>query len=69
MYKLTIRSVIDYALSVYHKNVKQKNIARLDKLHYRDSQIVTAALYFTSKDKQNSELGWETLWKGVIFLA
>ena len=50
---------------LYHKNSKQTDIARLEKLQYRAAKIVTGALHFTSKDKLNSELGWETiLWKG-----
>ena len=58
LYKLTVKSVIDYGLPVYHRNVKQTDIARLENLQYRAAKIVTGALYFTSKDKLNAELGW-----------
>jgi hypothetical protein len=34
LYKITVRSVIDYALPVHHKNLKQTDIARLEKLPY-----------------------------------
>ena len=61
LYKLTVRSVIDYALPVYHQNLKQTDIARLENLQYRAAKIVCGALHFTNKDKLNLELGWETL--------
>ena len=58
LYKLTVRSIIDYGLPVYHKNLKQTDIARLENLQYRAAKIVPGALHFTSKDKLNAELGW-----------
>ena len=61
LYKLTIRSVIDYAFPVYHKNLKQTDIARLENVQYRAAKIVCGALHFTNKDKLNSELGWESI--------
>ena len=69
LYKITVRSVIDYALPVYHKNLKQTDIARLENLQYRAAKIVTGALHFTSKDKLNSELGWETILERGDFLG
>ena len=61
LYKLTVRSVIDYALPVYFNTLKQTEIARLENLQYRAAKIVTGALHYTSKDKLNTELGWETI--------
>ena len=61
LYKLTVRSVIDYALPVYYKTLKQTELSRLESLQYRAAQIVTGALHFTSKEKLNNELGWETI--------
>ena len=69
LYKLTVRSVIDYALPVYHKNLKQTDIARLENLQYRAAKLVTGALHFTSKEKLNLELGWETIMKRGDFLG
>ena len=69
LYKITVRSVIDYALPVYHKNLKQTDIARLEKLQYRAAKIVTGALHFTNKDKLNYELGWETILERGDFLG
>ena len=61
LYKLTVRSVIDYALPVYYKSLKQTDIARLENIQYRAGKIVTGALHYTSKEKLNLELGWETI--------
>ena len=63
LYKLTVRSVIDYALPVYCKTLNQTEIARLEQIQYRAAKLVTGALHFTSKEKLNSELGWETIQK------
>ena len=61
LYKLTVRSVIDYALPVYYKSLKQTDIARLENLQYRAGKVVTGALHYTSKEKLNLELGWESI--------
>ena len=61
LYKLTVRSVIDYALPVYYKTLRQTEMSRLESLQYRAAKIVTGALHYTSKDKLNVELGWETI--------
>ena len=69
LYILTVRSVIDYALPVYHNNSKQTDIARFEKLQYRAAKVVTGALHFTSKYKLKSELGWETIMERGHFLG
>ena len=61
LYKLTVRSVIDYALPVFCNNLRQTELARLENLQYRAAKIVTGALHFTSREKLNVELGWETI--------
>ena len=61
LYKLTVRSVIDYGLPVYCSTLKQTEIARLENIQYRASKIVTGALNYSSKEKLNLELGWETI--------
>ena len=61
LYKLTVRSVIDYALPVYYKCLTQIQVGRLENIQYRAGKIVTGALHFTSKNKLNSELGWESI--------
>ena len=61
LYKLTVRSVIDYALIVYYKSLKQTDIGRLENLQYRSGKLVCGALHYTNKDKLNLELGWESI--------
>ena len=61
LYKLTVRSVIDYALPVYYKTLKQTEMSRLESVQYRAAKVVSGALHFTSKEKLYDELGWETL--------
>ena len=63
LYKLTVRSVIDYALPVYCNTLKQTEINRLETVQYRAAKVVTGALHFSSKEKLNCELGWETIQK------
>ena len=59
LYKITVRSIIDYALPIYANNLKLTDLARFDRLQYRAGKIVTGALHLTSRDKLNAELGWE----------
>ena len=62
LYKLTVRSVIDYSLPVFFNHLKQSDIARLEQIQYKAAKLVTGALHFTSKEKINSELGWESIY-------
>ena len=61
LYKLTVRSIIDYAMPVYYGNLKLTEKKRLDQIQYRAAKLVTGALHYTSGLKLNIELGWETL--------
>ena len=61
LYKVTVRSVVDYALPVYFNSLRQTEIVRLEKLQYRAAKIVTGTFHLTSREKLNAELGWETI--------
>ena len=61
LYKLTIRSVIDYALPVYYKSLKLTDLSRLETIQYKAAKLVTGASHLTSREKLNLELGWETI--------
>ena len=61
LYKLTVRSIVDYALPVYCNTLKQTELSRLENLQYRAAKLVTGTFQFTSRDKLNLELGWETI--------
>ena len=69
LYKLTVRSVIDYGLIIYFNSLRQTEVARLTQLQYRAAKLVTGALHFSSRDKLNAELGWETLSVRAEFLG
>ena len=69
MYKVIIRSIIDYALPIYANTLKMDEIARLERIQYQAAKLVTGALHFTSKDKLNTELGWESIKKRIDFLG
>ena len=62
LFKVTVRSVVDYALPLY----RNSELARLEQLQYRGAKIVTGALHFTSREKLNEELGWETIKKNAL---
>ena len=66
LYKITVRSVIDYALPVYLKTLKQTEIARLENIQYK---IVSGAYHYTSKNKLNIEHGRETIEKRSDILS
>ena len=61
LYKLTVRSVVDYALPVYYHTLKVTEKALLDKIQYTAGKIVTGALHYTNSAKLNEELGWESI--------
>ena len=63
LYKITVRSVIDYALPVYCNTLKQTELARLENLQYRAAKLFTGTFHYTSREKLNIELGWETIKK------
>ena len=60
-YKLTVRSIVDYALPIYCNSLRQTELRRFEDIQYKAAKLVTGALHLTSKEKLNSELGWETI--------
>ena len=69
LYKLQIRSVIDYGLCIYYHNLKQSDIYRLNQIQYRAGKLIAGALHYTSMTKLNSELGLEELSDRAKFLG
>ena len=69
LFKLTVRSVIDYGLPVYYKCLKITDVARLENIQYKAGKLVTGAYHFTSKEKLNLELGWKTIMQRGNFLS
>ena len=69
LYKLTVRSVIDYGLIVYYNNLKGNEKARIDQLQYRAAKLCTGTLHFTSQTKLENDLAWETIQARAKFLG
>ena len=69
LYKLTVRSVIDYSLILYFHSLRVTEVARLEQIQYRAAKLCTGALHFTNKDKLNAELGWESISTRAEFLG
>ncbi len=69
LYKLTVRSVIDYSLILYYNTLKQTEIARLSQIQYRAAKLCTGTMHGTSQAKVECDLGWETISDRAIFLG
>ena len=55
LYKLTIRSVLDYGLMVYGTTLKLSDLCRLEQIQYKAGKIVSGALHLSSKEKLNQD--------------
>ena len=69
LYKLTVRSVIDYGLVIYFHTLKQTQKAKLYQVQYRAAKLCTGALKFTSQAKLEKELAWESISERADFLG
>ena len=52
LYKLTIRSIIDYGLLVYGTTLKQSDLKRYEQIQYRAGKLITGALHLTRSEKK-----------------
>jgi hypothetical protein len=67
LYKITVRSVLDYSLPVYFNSLTAKQKAKLEKIQYTAAKIVSGALHNTSRVSLNEELAWESIdTKGAV---
>ena len=69
LYKLTIRSVIDYGLIIFYHTLKTTEVARLNQLQYRAAKLCTGALHFTSQARLEDDLAWESIADRADFLG
>ena len=69
LYKLTVRSVIDYAMTVYYGTLSESGKNRLSQIQYRAAKVVSGALHLSSAKKLFIDLGWETLKERHDFLG
>ena len=69
LYKTIVRSVIDYGLPVYYSSLNLCDKAKLERVQYNAAKIVTGALSYSSKEKLNYDLSWETIKDRAEFLG
>ena len=69
LYKITVRSVIDYGLVVYYQTLTSTEKARLDQVQYRAAKLCTGAMHYTSQSKLEQDLGWESISDRANFLG
>jgi hypothetical protein len=69
LYKLTVRSIFDYALPVYYHSLNLVDKERFETIQYSAAKLTTGALWYTSKLKLNQELGWETVSNRAEYLG
>ena len=69
LYKLTIRSVLEYGLIVYFHSLTQTQQASLSRVQYRAARLCTGALPYTSQIKLELDLAWPPLTQRADFLS
>ena len=69
LYKITVRSIIDYALPVYYHSLKVTEKAKLDRIQYAAAKVVTGVRHQASRNKLNQELAWEEIKTRATFLG
>ena len=68
LYKVCVRSTVEYGLVLYWHSLKQTEAARIRQIQYRGARIVTGALPFTSQSKLESDLALGTVDNRAKFL-
>ena len=69
LYKITVRSIIDYGLVLYYFNCSGKEKAKYDRIQYNAARLVSSTLRYTSKEKLFLELRWETIEQRAYILG
>ena len=69
LFKLQIRSIIDYCLPVFGPSLSKKQIAKLNKIQYRAARIAAQVPKCASASKLYCDLGWETIEDRIKFLS
>ena len=69
LYKVCVRSTIEYGLVLYWHTLKQTETARLSQIQYRAARVCTGALMFTNQSRLEIDLSWETISERARFLG
>ena len=67
LYKLTVRSVMDYGLVVYFNSATSAEKGRLRQLQYRAAKLCTGTLHLTSQVSLENDLAWESVSGRALF--
>ena len=69
LFKLHVRSIIDYCLPLFGPSLSKKQIAKLNKIQYRAARIAAQVPKCASASKLYCDLGWETIEDRIKFLS
>ena len=69
LYKICVRSTLEYGLIIYYHNLTQTQQSRLNRIQYQGAKLCTGALHFTSQIKLESDLAWESISDRAKFLG
>ena len=61
LYKLTVRSCLDYGLHIIYNSLSQQLKKRLSQIQYRAAKLVSGWLHYTNQARLEAELGWESI--------
>ena len=61
LYKLTVRSGLDYGLHMLYNYLTQQLKKRLSQIQYRASKLVSGGLHYTNQARLEAELGLESI--------
>ena len=69
LYKICVRSTLEYGLIIYYHNLTQLQQSRLSQIQYRAAKLCSGALHFTSQSKLETDLAWESISDRAKFLG
>ena len=69
LYKVCVRSTIEYGLVLYWHTLKPTQKAQISRIQYRGAKICSGALHFTSQLCLEQDLSWESIDSRARFLG
>ena len=69
LYKICVRSTLEYGLIIYYHNLTQTQQSRLSRIQYQGAKLCTGALHFSSQIKLEADLAWESISDRAKFLG
>ena len=69
LYKILVRSIMNYGLFIFYHILTQVQMSKLDKIQYSAAKHVTNTIHYTSKEKLLAELGWESIKQRADYLG